>query len=89
MKAVITVLGKDKVGILYNVSDVLAACDVNILDVNQTILQGVFSMVMITDISKCPISFEDLQKKLDERGKKIGVDIRIQHEGIFTAMSEL
>ena len=82
MKAVITVIGQDKIGIIYNVTSVLAEYDVNVLDINQTIMQ-------VVDTSKTPVSFEELQKKLEEKGNEMGVSIRIQHEGIFTAMSEL
>lgn len=89
MKAVLTVIGQDKIGIIYNVSGVLAEYDVNILDINQTIMQEVFTMIMIVDTSKCPVSFEDLQNKLEEKGREIGMNIRLQHEGIFKATSEL
>ena len=89
MKAVVTVIGSDKVGLLYNVADVMASNNVNILDVNQTIMQDIFTMVMIVDIEKATVPFEELQRQLDERGKSIGMLIRIQHEGIFNAMSEL
>ncbi|MDD6255073.1 MAG: ACT domain-containing protein [Eubacteriales bacterium] len=89
MKAVITVIGQDKIGIIYNVSSVLAEYDVNILDINQTIMQDLFTMIMVVDTSSMPVSFEEIQKKLEEKGNEIGVNIRIQHEGIFNAMSEL
>lgn len=74
---------------MFGVASVLAEYDINILDVNQTIMQEVFTMVMIVDVAKSPISFGDIQDKLDEKGKEIGVSIRMQHEGIFNAMSEL
>jgi len=89
MKAVLTVIGQDKIGIIYNVSAVLAEYDINILDINQTIMQDIFTMIMIVDTSKCPVSFEEIQKKLAEKGEEIGMSIRIQHEGIFNAMSEI
>lgn len=89
MKAVITVVGKDKIGIIYHVTSVLVEYDVNILDINQTIMDDLFTMVMLVDTSKAPVSFEQIQKKLDEKGQEIGLSIRIQHEGIFKAMSEL
>ncbi len=89
MKAVITVIGQDKVGILYNVAEVLAARNVNILDVNQTIMQGIFTMIMVVDLEGSSVPFEELQKVLDERGRSIDMSIRIQHEGIFNAMSEI
>ena len=89
MKAVITVIGQDKIGIIYQVTSVLAEYDVNILDINQTIMQDVFTMMMVVDTKKTPVSFEELQKKLEEKGKEMGMSIRIQHEGIFRAMSEI
>ncbi|MDD7408380.1 MAG: ACT domain-containing protein [Anaerovoracaceae bacterium] len=89
MKAVITVIGQDKIGIIYHVSSVLAEYDVNILDINQTIMQDLFTMIMVVDTSNMPVAFEDIQKKLEEKGKEIGVNIRIQDEGIFNAMSEI
>lgn len=88
-KAVITVIGQDKIGIMYGVASVLAEHDINILDVNQTIMQEIFTMIMIVDLEKAPLSFEDIQKKLEDKGQEIGVSIRMQHEGIFNAMSEL
>ena len=88
-KAVITVIGQDRIGIMFGVASVLAEYDINILDVNQTIMQDIFTMIMIVDLAKAPISFEDIQEKLDEKGKETGVAIRMQHEGIFNAMSEL
>ena len=89
MKAVITVIGQDKIGIIYNVTSVLAEYDVNILDINQTIMQEVFTMIMVVDLAKMPVSFEELQKKLAQKGEEIRLSIRIQHEGIFNAMSEI
>ena len=89
MKAVITVIGQDTIGIIYQVTSVLAEYDVNILDINQTIMQDVFTMMMVVDTTKTPVSFEELQKKLEEKGKEMGMSIRIQHEGIFRAMSEI
>lgn len=89
MKAVISVIGQDKIGIIYHVTSVLAEYDINVLDINQTILHEVFTMFMIVDTSKCPVSFEEIQKKLDEKGKEIGLSIKIQHEGIFNAINNI
>ena len=89
MKAVITVIGQDKIGIIYQVTSVLAEYDVNILDINQTIMQDVFTMMMVVDHDEDTGSFEELQKKLKKKEKKWGMSIRIQHEGIFRAMSEI
>lgn len=89
MKAVLTVIGQDKIGIIYNVASVLAEYDINILDINQTIMQDIFTMIMIVDTSKAPVSFEEIQKKLSEKGEELDLSIRLQHEGIFNAMSEI
>lgn len=86
MKAVITVLGNDKIGIIYNVTKILAEDNVNILDISQTILQGYFTMVMIVDIEKCNVKFEELQKKLNDKGVEMDLNIRIQHQQIFDSM---
>jgi ACT domain-containing protein len=89
MKAVISVLGKDKIGIIYNVTSVLSEYEINILDINQTIIQDYFSMVMIVDLAKCSIKFEEIQNKLEKKGEEIGLSIRIQHEDIFNSMYKI
>ncbi len=89
MKAVITVVGKDRVGIIAGVSNNLAVNAVNILDISQTILQGYFTMIMLTEIDSAIISIPDLQEKLDVIGLDLGLQIRVQHEDIFTAMHRI
>jgi len=89
MKAIVTVIGKDKVGIIARVSTVLAENMVNILDISQTILQDYFTMIMLVDLSKMKISFSELNKKLDEKGKTIGLQIKIQREEVFKAMHQV
>ncbi len=90
MKAVLTVVGKDKVGIIAGVTSVLAKYSVNIIDINQTVMQDdIFTMIMMADLSKSPISFEDIQNHLNETAEEMGVTIRLQHEGVFNAMSEI
>ena len=89
MKAVITVLGNDKRGIIYNVTKILAESDVNILDISQTILDGYFTMVMIVDIEKCNIKFEELQNRLEAKGEEMELNIRIQHKQIFDSMHNI
>ena len=89
MKAVITVVGKDRVGIIAGVSNTLAANSVNILDISQTILQGYFTMIMLTEIDSAIISIPVLQEKLDVIGTELGLQIRVQHEDIFTAMHRI
>lgn len=89
MKAVITVIGKDRVGIIYSVSDILAKASINILDISQTIMQDIFTMIMLVDISKSENSFSDISKKLEKLGEELGLSIRIQHEDIFNSMHRI
>ncbi|WP_058302362.1 ACT domain-containing protein [Gorillibacterium timonense] len=89
MKGIITVLGKDKVGIIAKVCTYLAAEQVNILDISQTIVQDYFNMMMIVDISKAPKSLETLVEELQEVGQGIGVEIKLQHEDIFNIMHRI
>ena len=88
-KAVVTVLGKDRVGIIYNVSGILAENDVNILDISQTIMDDIFRMVMIVDIEKSAKPFDELADKLDKKGEELGVKITICCEDIFNAMHRI
>lgn len=86
MKAVITVLGKDRVGIIAGVSAVLADNAVNILDISQTILQNFFTMIMLVEFDSDETTIAHLATLLTRKGEALGVQIRIQHEEIFTAM---
>ena len=89
MKAIITVTGKDKTGIIAGVSAALSAAGVNILDISQTVLQDYFAMIMLVDLQDSTASFSELSEKLDETGKTICMDIRIMREEIFDAMHRL
>jgi ACT domain-containing protein len=89
MRAVITVIGKDKVGIIAGVSNILAEADVNILDITQTIMQDVFTMITLVDISNCNIPFGNLSEKLENKGTEMGLRIQIQHEDIFNSMHRI
>ena len=89
MKAVITIVGKDQVGIVAMVSGILAANGVNVLNINQNILDGFFNMLMISDISKSKVSLKELQEILKEKGQEIGLDIKVQHEDIFNTMHRI
>lgn len=82
-KCIITVVGKDQVGIIAKVCTFLADHDVNILDISQTILQGYFNMMMIVDASKASDDFSQLVEDIDALGKSIGVNIKLQHEEIL------
>ena len=88
MRAIVTVMGKDKTGIIAKVSDCLYRFEVNILDINQTIMQDIFTMIMLVEMGEKTNSAE-LLKKLEEIGTEIGVDIRMQNEEIFNSMHRI
>ena len=89
MKAIVSVLGKDSVGIIAAVCALLSRHNVNVLDISQTILQEYFTMVMMVDLSDCSSSFADLAAALEEEGAERGLSIRIQREDIFNAMHRI
>ena len=88
-KTIITVVGNDRVGIIAKVCTYLAENGVNILDISQTIVQGYFNMMMITDTSASSKDIGELSGDLEELGKEIGVVIRCQHEDIFNMMHRI
>ena len=88
-KGIITVVGKDQVGIIAKVCTYLAENDVNILDISQTIVQGYLNMMMIVNHDASTKAFNDLSDELAALGQEIGVDIKIQHEEIFNMMHRL
>lgn len=89
MKAVISVIGKDSVGILAKVSGVCAERNVNIVDVTQSVLQDMFVMVMLAEIDGMSCSLSDLSGVLSDLGKSINTDIRVMHEDIFNSMHRI
>lgn len=88
-KCVITVVGKDTVGIIAKVCTYLAKTGINILDISQTIVSGYFNMMMIVDLSDSTSSFDDVNTELDNIGKEIGVVIKCQREEIFDMMHRI
>ena len=88
-RTIITVVGKDTVGIIAKVCNYLADHQVNILDISQTIVQGFFNMMMIVDMEKSEKPFEDLSADLEKIGEDIGVRIKCQREEIFTKMHRI
>lgn len=86
MRAVVTVVGKDKTGIISKVSTFLAEKDVNILDISQTIMDEYFAMIMMVDLSNSQTELSQLAEECSAMGHKIGMSIHIQHEDIFNAM---
>jgi len=89
MKGIITVLGKDKVGIIAKICTYLAGNGINILDINQTITGGYFNMMMIVDISRAEGQFGRHVDALAALGNEIGVEARLQHEDIFNSMHRI
>ena len=88
-KVIITVVGKDTVGIIAKVCTYLAESQVNILDISQTIVQEFFNMMMIVDMDKSQKSFEEVSADLEKLGAQIGVRIKCQREEIFTKMHRI
>ena len=89
MRAIITVIGKDKVGIVAGISAELLNHDINIIDINQTIMEEFFTMILMVDLSQSKNSFEEIKKGLTLRGNNLGVDVKIQREEIFNSMHTL
>ena len=89
MKAVITVLGKDTTGIIYRISEILFKTNNNILDLSQTIMEDMFTMIMLVDISKSSNSIDELNQQLKALGEELNLSIRIQHEDIFSSMHRI
>ena len=89
MKAVVTVVGKDRVGIIADVCAALASYNVNILDISQTVMQDFFTMTMLIDLSVCEKAFAEVSDSLDAKGKEMGLIIRIQREDIFDRMHRI
>lgn len=89
MKAILTVIGQDKVGIIACISSKLLEFNINILDVNQTIMQDFFTMMMMLDCTNMNGNFDELKSVLTEEGKRLGVDVKIQREEIFKSMHSL
>lgn len=88
MRAVVTVVGKDKVGIIAEVSSFLSKNGLNIEDISQTVLQDFFVMMMLVTVSN-DTDIAKISKKLDEKGQELGVTVHIQHEDIFNAMHKI
>ena len=89
MRAIVTVVGKDQVGIIAAVCNSLASYNVNVLDIRQTVMQGYFTMMMVVDVSKCTIPVAELVELLDAQGKEMSLSIRLQREDIFEAMHRI
>ena len=89
MRAIVTVVGKDQVGIIAAVCGRLASYNINILDISQTVIDGYFNMIMITDISGATQPLAEIARQMDEEGREHGMSVRVQREDIFNAMHRI
>lgn len=89
MRCIITVVGKDMVGILAKVSNICAECNVNVMEVSQSILQDTFCMMMMADTSKSTTDFTTFADKLENYGKESGLSIHAMHEDLFNSMHNI
>lgn len=89
MRVVLTIVGKDKVGITAKVSNALAEMNINIININQNIMQGFFNMVLIADMEEANVPIAEARDKMAALGVEIGVEIRLQSEEIFSAMHRI
>lgn len=87
--SVITVIGQDRVGIVYDVAKILAENNINILNISQQLMENYFTMIILVDTAKCPKSFPELAAFFSEESKRLELDIRLQNEAIFKAMHRI
>jgi len=89
MHAIVTVIGRDRVGIIAGICVALAKINVNVLDISQTILGGMFTMIMLVDIGESSVPFSEIDAALEDEAVRLGVTVRIQREEIFNAMHRI
>lgn len=89
MKAVISVIGKDTVGILAKVSTKCAEYNVNVDDVTQTVMQDIFTMIMMSDVTGCTVSFGEFSDAMKKLGEEMGMQVQVMHEDIFNSMHRI
>ncbi len=89
MRAVVSVVGRDSVGIIAKVSGGCAECGANILDISQTVLNEYFTMIMIVDIQNLTVSFDAFVDRMAELGNQVGLEIHVMHEDIFNSMHRI
>ncbi len=89
MKAIVSVFSKDRIGIIADVCVLMASMNVNILDLSQTIMEDMFTMVMLVDTGTSELPFEDIRGRIQAKGEELGLHIRIQREDIFDAMHRI
>ncbi len=89
MRAIVSVVGKDRMGIIAKVSGLLFSIDINVIDLSQSVMNDYFNMIMLVDTSRCTKKFEEISTALNTLGTEIGMSIKIQHEDIFNAMHKI
>ena len=88
-RAIVTIIGSDRVGIIAGIANVLSEANVNILDISQSVIREYFTMIMMVDVAAASVSFEAVRKALDDKGQQLGVKVEIQREEIFQAMHRI
>ena len=86
---VIRVVGKDRVGIVAGIANLLAENNVNIIDISQTVLRGMFAMIMVVDLSKSKVSVEELREKLKKKGEELGVDVTLHSAELVESLERV
>ena len=89
MKTIVSVIGKDAVGIISKVSNICSECNANIVDITQSVLQDMFVMVMLTDISGLNCNFKEFSNKMQALGESMNLEIHVMHEDIFNSMHRI
>jgi ACT domain-containing protein len=88
-RAIVTIIGSDRVGIIAGIANVIADANANILDISQSVIREFFTMIMMVDFSEASVTFEELRKRLVGKGEELGVRVEIQREEIFQAMHRI
>ena len=89
MRAFITVIGRDTVGVIARISTVCSELNINIQDVTQSILQDMFCMIMLVDLSKCTVSHEELRSRFAQAGAELGMQVNVTRQEVFDAMHKI
>ena len=89
MKAIVSVFAKDAKGIIAYITGILAQQEINIMDISQTLMQEYFTMIMLVDLTDCPLPFDELSRLLQEKGAERGLSVHIQRQDIFDAMRRI
>ena len=89
MNAIVSIIGKDRVGIIARISNEMASANANIIDISQTTRRGIFTMMMFVDVENITIAFDELARRTEQAGKELGVEIKMHREEIFDAMHRI